>query len=50
MPFEGFATIEGRHLVLAYAAVFSIQGGYFGWILMKLRKVRASDRKTAKRS
>ena len=29
MRFDGWNTIEGRHLVFAYAAIFFIQGGYF---------------------
>ena len=29
MRFDGWNTMEGRHLVFAYAAVILIQGGYF---------------------
>ena len=37
MRFDGMNTLEGRHLVLSYASVFLIQGGYFlylirGWL------------------
>jgi hypothetical protein len=27
------ATMESRHLLFAYAAVFLIQGGYVAWVL-----------------
>ena len=27
--------MEGRHLVLAYAAVFVIQGGYVAWTMRR---------------
>ena len=33
MHFDGWNTIEGRHLVFAYAAIFLIQGGYFAWMI-----------------
>ncbi len=33
MHFDGWDTIEGRHLVFAYAAIFLIQGGYFIWMI-----------------
>lgn len=32
MHFDGWNTIEGRHLVYAYAFVVLVQGGYLGWI------------------
>lgn len=32
MHFDGWNTIEGRHLVFAYALVFLLQGGYAAWI------------------
>ena len=35
------STMEGRHLVFAYATVFLVQGGYavwVGWNWMKLRR------------
>lgn len=28
-----FDTMQARHLVLAYAAVWLIQGGYLAWLL-----------------
>ena len=33
MHFDGWNTIEGRHLVFAYAAIFLIQGGYLFWMI-----------------
>ncbi len=33
MHFDGWNTIEGRHLVFAYTAIFLIQGGYFLWMI-----------------
>ena len=33
MHFDGWNTIEGRHLVFAYAAIFLIQGGYFAGMI-----------------
>ena len=51
MHFDGFNTIEGRHLVFAYAAVFLVQGGYVAWIATRWFKLRrsgtASDQSTA---
>ncbi len=42
MHFDGIlSTMEGRHLVFAYVAVFLVQGGYaawVGWNWMKLRR------------
>ena len=40
MRFDGWDTMEGRHLVFAYAAIFIIQLGYVGliarnWLLLK---------------
>ncbi len=32
MRFDGFDTMEGRHLVFAYAAVILVQLGYAGYI------------------
>ena len=32
MRFDGFDTMEGRHLVYAYAAVLLIQLGYAGYV------------------
>ena len=39
MHFDGWDTIEGRHLVFAYAAIFAVQGGYFGWMAVQWRKL-----------
>jgi hypothetical protein len=39
MPFE-MHTLEGRHLVFAYAAVFLIQGGYLAWVFTEWRKTK----------
>ena len=33
-------TMEGRHLVFAYASVFLIQGGYALWLLTAWLKLR----------
>ena len=33
MRFDGWDTIEGRHLVFAYTAIFLIQGGYLVWMV-----------------
>ena len=44
MRFDGMNTLEGRHLVFAYAAVMLIQGGYFLWLLRNwLRLNRSAD-------
>ena len=32
MRFDGFASMEGRHLVYAYAAVLLTQLGYVGYV------------------
>ncbi len=42
MRFDGWDTMEGRHLVFAYAAVLLIQGGYFAWITVQWRKLSRS--------
>ena len=39
MRFDGWNTMEGRHLVFAYAAVILIQGGYFAWVAAQWRKL-----------
>jgi hypothetical protein len=41
MRFDGWNTIEGRHLVFIYAAVILIQGGYFVWVAVQWLKLRA---------
>ena len=43
MRFDGMNTMEGRHLVFAYAAVVLIQGGYFVSVLLNWLKLRRSD-------
>lgn len=43
MRFDGMNTMEGRHLVFAYAAVVLIQGGYFVSVLLNWRKLRRSN-------
>jgi len=48
MRFDGFNTIEGRHLVFAYAAIILIQGGYVGWVALQWHKLSASNKKTTK--
>ena len=42
MRFDGFHTMEGRHLVFAYAAVILIQGGYLAWVVNQWRKLNPS--------
>ncbi len=39
-------TLEGRHLVLAYATVILVQGAYFAWVIthwLKLRRTEPSN-------
>ena len=48
MHFDGFNTMEGRHLVFAYAAVILIQGGYVAWVTYQYLKVGASNKKATK--
>ena len=50
MHFDGWNTIEGRHLVFAYAVVMLIQGGYFGWIIIQWRKLASAEKKGAKQT
>ena len=38
MRFDGWNTMEGRHLVYAYALVILIQGGYFVWTAVQAKK------------
>ncbi len=42
MRFDGMDTMEGRHLVFAYASVALIQGGYFISVLLNWLKLRKS--------
>jgi len=46
--FDGWNTMEGRHLVFAYASVLLIQGGYFLWIVRGWLKLDAEQKKSAK--
>ena len=48
MHFDGWNTMEGRHLVLAYAAVLLLQGGYFAWVMIENRKMTQSEKTAAK--
>jgi len=41
MRFDGWNTIEGRHLVFVYASVILIQGGYFLWVVSQWLKLRS---------
>ena len=46
MRFDGWDSIEGRHLVFAYAAIFLIQGGYVANIVrnwLRLNHPRRPD-------
>ena len=51
MHFDGVMnTMEGRHLVFAYASVALLQGGYFAWVVMnwlKLNRVEDAEKKKA---
>jgi hypothetical protein len=48
MRFDGWDTIEGRHLVFAYAAVVLIQLGYAGWMLREWLRLDADAKKARK--
>ncbi len=48
MRFDGWNTIEGRHLVFAYVTVAIIQLGYAGWIVREWLGLDASDKKARK--
>ena len=48
MRFDGFSTMEGRHLVFAYAAVILLQGGYFARLVWEWLKLNADEKKAAK--
>jgi len=48
MRFDGWDTIEGRHLVFAYAAVVVIQLGYAGWMLRQWLRLDAAAKKSRK--
>ena len=47
MRFDGMNTIEGRHLVLAYASVALIQGGYFVSVVRNWFRMNAEAKKSA---
>lgn len=38
-------TMEHRHLLLSYAAVLLVQGGYLLWVLRSGARLRRSDRR-----
>jgi hypothetical protein len=40
MPFDGWNTLEGRHLVYIYGVVILIQGGYFVYVALNWLKLR----------
>jgi hypothetical protein len=48
MRFDGWNTLEGRHLVFAYASVILIQGGYFVWVIRNWLKLNADEKKATK--
>ncbi len=48
MRFDGWNTLEGRHLVFAYASVILIQGGYFAWVFHNWLKLNADEKKATK--
>ena len=48
MHFDGWNTLEGRHLVFAYASVILIQGGYFLWVFRSWLKLNADEKKATK--
>ena len=49
MHFDGIMnTLEGRHLVFAYAVVLLIQGGYVLWIARRWFALNAQEKKSTK--
>lgn len=48
MRFDGFDTMEGRHLVFAYATVIIIQVGYFARVTVQFFKMSSGKKKTTK--
>ncbi len=42
--FDGWNTLEGRHLVYVYAFVILVQGGYFLYVAANWFKLRSTDR------
>ncbi len=47
---DGWNTMEGRHLVFAYAFVLLLQGGYFAWIVRTWIKLDHTRLERAKKS
>jgi hypothetical protein len=50
MRFDGFNTLEGRHLVFAYGSVILIQAGYALYILRSWLKLSSAQKKQRNRS
>jgi hypothetical protein len=48
MHFSWMDSIHSRHLVLAYAAVIAIQGGYFLWLVRNWLKLSGEQKKATK--
>ena len=45
MRFDGFNTLEGRHLVFAYGSVILIQAGYALYILRSWLRLSSAQKK-----
>ena len=43
MPFDGWNTIEGRHLVFIYGSILLVQGGYFAWVAVNWLRLRKTQ-------
>jgi len=43
MHFDGWNTLEGRHLVFVYAFVILVQTGYFTYVAINWIKLRNAD-------
>ncbi len=48
MRFDGFDTMEGRHLVFAYATVILVQVGYLTWVVRQYFKLGPTKKKATK--
>ena len=48
MRFDGFDTMEGRHLVFAYATVVIIQLGYFARVAIQFLNLSPAKKKATK--
>ena len=48
MRFDGWNTMEGRHLVFAYVGVVLLQGGYFAWVAWNWLKLSPANKKATK--